>query len=544
MKRNSLHIVLIVLLLLLQGRVSIAATGYVLPDANFKAYLLANRPAVIYPDGSLNINAANAATGPFKCYNQNITNLDGIQYFTNITTLEVKYNPNLHTLPNIDGLTNITTLGLDSNDLTSLPNLSALVNLQVLSFHHNRVTVLPSISNLTQLRVLFVQSNQLTALPSLSAQVNLEKLFISDNPITVIPSMSTLAKLNYFSAHRLPITSLPSLNNCVLLEYLVCSENQMTAVPNITNCTQLKELWMPECKLTTLPNLSSYSQLHTVNVSMSELSFEDLLPSTFNPGFNLTDFNFTGQQPGTAATINALTTNAVEINLGFDNAVTTNIYNWYKDGLFFTTTTVNKLNFASVNFNDAGIYTCMISNTTPSLAGITLAAQPITLRVSPCISSNNLYYSIENTACTYPIVVALDESSFNAGTGPFTYKIATKKDTLSFNTSTFSLSKEGVFDILVKDATGCEVTFESKLKIERNSECDPVFYPNGDGVSDSYYIENTGTAQIYNRMGELVKELTVPAYWDGTTKKGQDAPSGLYVIVVNKDVTIKVTLLR
>lgn len=544
MKSNSLHTVLVVLFLLLQSSQSMAATGYVLPDANFKAYLSANRPTVLYPDGSLNITAANAATGPFKCYNQNVSNLDGIQYFTNITTLEVKYNPNLHALPNIDALTNITTLGLDSNDLTSLPNLSALTNLQVLSFHHNRVSVLPSISNLTQLRVLFAQSNQLTALPSLSAQVNLDKLFISDNPITAIPSMSSLVKLTYFSAHRLPLTSLPSLNNCVLLEYLVCSENQMTAVPNITNCTQLRELWMPECKLTSLPNLSGYMQLHTVNVSMSELSFEDLLPSTGNPGFNLIDFDFTGQQPGTAATINALTSQAVVIDLGFDNALTTNIYKWYKDGVFFTTTTINKLNFASVGLNDAGIYTCEITNTTTAVAGITLTARPITLRVSPCISSNNIYYSIENTACTYPIVVALDESSFNAGTGPFIYKIATKKDTLTFNTPTFSLSKEGVYDILVKDATGCEVTFESKLKIERNSECDPVFYPNGDGVADAYYIENTGSAQIYNRSGELIKELTVPAYWDGTNKKGQDVPSGLYVIVVNKDITIKVTLLR
>ncbi|MDB5256358.1 MAG: leucine-rich protein [Chitinophagaceae bacterium] len=521
-----------------------AWTGVYIPDANFRNFLSTSYPATLYADQSLNTTAAATVNTAFKCYNKNVTDLTGIQYFTNILTLEVKYNPNLHTIPNIDGLTSITTLGLDSNDLTSLPNLSTLTNLQVLSFHHNRVSVLPSISNLTQLKVLFAHSNELTALPSLSAQVNLDKLFISDNPITAVPSLSALVKLTYFSAHRIPVSSLPSFNNCVLLQYLVCTDNQITTVPNITNCTQLKELWMPDCKLTTLPDLSGYTLLNTVNVSNSELSFEDLLPSTANPGFNLTDYDFTGQQPGTAATVNALTSNTVQLDLGFDNALTTNSYKWYKDGVYYTTTTINKLTFASVSLNDEGIYTCDITNTTPAVAGITLTARPIILRVSPCITANNLYYSIENTACTYPIVVNLDESSFSAGTGPFTYKIATKKDTLAFNTPNFSLSKEGVFDILVKDAAGCEVTFESKLVIERNSQCDPVFYPNGDGVADSYYIENTGTAQIYNRSGELVKELTVPAYWDGTTKKGQDAPSGLYVIVVNKDVTIKVTLLR
>lgn len=544
MKRRNLHTVVTILLLLLGSRWTMAATGYVISDPNFRAYLVANRPAVMYPDQSLNIAAANAATGQFKCYGQNITNLDGIQYFLNIGTLEVKYNPNLHSIPNIDGLTNITTLGLDSNDLTSLPNLSTLVNLQVLSFHHNRVAVLPSVSNLTQLKILFAQSNQLTALPSLTTLVNLDKLFISDNPITVIPSLSGLVKLKYFSSHRNPISVMPSMNNCVLLEYLICSENNVTAVPNITNCTLLKELWMPNCKLTTLPDLSSYTALHTVNVSNSYLSYEDIIPSLGNPGFNLTDFNFTGQRPGTASTINAVTSAAVEINLGFDNALTSNIYTWFKNGVFLVNTTVNKLNFASVTMADEGVYTCIITNTNPNLNGLTIESKPITLRVSPCIVSNNLHYNIESTACAYPIVVTLDETSFNAGTAPFTYILENKTDTLAFTSSTFSLSKEGTYDILVKDATGCEVVFESHLVIERNSQCDPVFYPNGDGIADTYYIENTGTAQIYNRTGELIKELSTPAYWDGTTKKGQDAPSGLYVIVVNKDITIKVTLLR
>ncbi|MDF2454401.1 MAG: leucine-rich protein [Cytophagaceae bacterium] len=544
MKKRTLHIVVTVLLLLLNSRLSMAATGYVISDPNFRAYLVANRSSVMYPDQSLNISAANAATGPFKCYGQSITNLDGIQYFTNISTLEVKYNPNLHTIPNIDGLTNITTLGLDSNDLTSLPNLSTLVNLQVLSFHHNRVSILPSLTNLTQLKVLFVHRNQLTALPSLSTLVNLQSMSISDNPITVIPSLSSLVKLVYFAAHRNPISVMPSMNNCVLLEHLICSENNVSAVPDITNCTQLKQIWMPNCKLTTLPNLSPFTQLHTVNVSNSELSYEDILPSTLHPGFNLTDFNLTGQRPGTAATINAVTAAAVEINLGFDNALTSNIYTWFKNGIFLVNTTVNKLNFASVAMADEGVYTCIVTNTNPNLNGLTLESKPITLRVSPCIVSNNLDYTIESTACTYPIVVSLDETSFNAGTAPFTYTLENKTDTLAFATSSFSLSKEGIYDIVVKDATGCEVIFESELVIERNSACDPVFYPNGDGIADTYYIENTGTAQIYNRTGELIKELNIPAYWDGSNKKGQDAPSGLYVIVVNKDITIKVTLLR
>jgi internalin A len=543
MRKQFLHIVF-TLLLVLSSNLSMAWTGVYIPDANFRNFLNTSYPATLYADKSLNTAAAAAVTASFKCYSQNISDLTGIEYFTNILTLEVKYNPNLHTIPNIDGLTSITTLGLDSNDLTSLPNLSALTNLQVLSFHHNRISVLPSVSNLSQLRILFVHNNQLTTLPDLSALVNLDKLFIAYNPISSLPSFSPLVKLTYLWADHILVASLPSLNSCVLLQHLISSNSQFSTLPDITNCAQLQEIWMPGCQLTTLPNLSGYTSLNTLEVSNSALSFEDILPSIGNPNFNLVNFDFTGQQPGTAATMSVLSMSAVDINLGYDNAVTSNVYKWYKDGSYISTTTVNHLSFASISLNDEGVYTCIITNTTPSLNGLSISSKPITLKVSPCILSNNLHYTVDNTTCTYPITVVLDESSFTAGTSPFSYKVANTKDTLLFTTSTFSLKKEGVFDLIVTDATGCEATFESELKIGRNQQCDAVFYPNGDGVADTYYIENTGQAQIYDRTGQLVKELTVPANWDGTDKRGQNAPTGLYVIVVNKDTTIQVTLLR
>ena len=154
-------------LLLLSVMSNNAMAQVQIPDPNFLAFLKTRYPSVINADQTLNPTVASTITGQFKCYNKNVSNLSGVEYFTNISSLEVKYNLNLHTLPNISSLTNITVLGLDSNGLTSLPNLSSLTNLQILSCHHNQLSSIPDISNLTQLTDILVYNNNLTILPQL-----------------------------------------------------------------------------------------------------------------------------------------------------------------------------------------------------------------------------------------------------------------------------------------------------------------------------------------------------------------------------------------
>lgn len=540
MKTNKLHIAFICILLVISSRVYSASV--VITDPNFRQFLLDNHPSVLNPDQTLNTVAAGALNTPFKCVNKNLTNLSGIEYFTSITTLEVQKNPGLQSIPNIDGLTNITILGLDSNDLTILPNLSTLVNLKILSFHHNRIQSVPSIANLTQLEIFFVYSNNLTALPDLTNQTNLLNIICNDNPLNSLPSLSSLVKLSVLVCQRTNISSIPDLTNCVLLEYFVCTNNNVTTVPNLSACTILKEFKVFRCKLTSLPNLSSFSSLNVINVSNNELTFEDLLPLTSLACYPASTIS--PQHPGNIKTIDAVALTNSELLLAFDGTVSNNVYTWYKDGVFYSTTTENKLSFMPVNVNNQGIYTCNVTNTSPALTGTVLNAVAITLKVSPCIISNNIEYNIINTDCSYPLQILINEGSFTAGTSPYTYVVKNNIENKAFNTPNLILKNEGTYDLIVSDARGCEVNFESKLVINRHEKCDPVFYPNGDGIADTYYIENSGTAKIYDRTGTLIKELSVPNNWDGTNTRGAAVNSGLYVIMINESISIRVTIIR
>ena len=90
---------------------------------------------------------------------------------------------------------------------------------------------------------------------------------------------------------------------------------------------------------------------------------------------------------------------------------------------------------------------------------------------------------------------------------------------------------------------GSTFTF-GKLKPACLSGCDNYFSPNGDGVADIYFIENTGKTAIYDRSGGLVKSIPTPAYWDGTDHKGEPAVPGLYFLVTNEDIQKTVTLIQ
>lgn len=83
-----------------------------------------------------------------------------------------------------------------------------------------------------------------------------------------------------------------------------------------------------------------------------------------------------------------------------------------------------------------------------------------------------------------------------------------------------------------------------KVNTASISNNEDFFSPNGDGISDMYYIPYAGKANIYDRNGTHIKTLTTPAFWDGTNDRGELLTPGLYFLNVNEDVQKTVTLIR
>lgn len=185
------------------------------PDANFKAYMVANFD--LNGDGKISEYEASRIT-EIDCSNKNIQSLEGIQYCTALTSLAC-YNNQLTTL-DVSKNTALVGLYCNNNRLTTL-NVRKNTALVSLLCDYNQLTTL-DVSNNTKLDWLSCFSNQLTTL-----------------------NVRTNTALTHLVCGSNQLTSLDFSKNIALI-YLSCSKNQLTTLDvsttNIGNSTELNPL--------------------------------------------------------------------------------------------------------------------------------------------------------------------------------------------------------------------------------------------------------------------------------------------------------------
>ena len=151
-----------------------------IPDSNFKTYLVGETLINTNGDSEIQVSEANTFNGTIWCENMNITDLTGIEYFINLTSL---YCPNnqiatLNTSQNIS----LTWLSCYDNQLTSL-NLNGAIALEGLYAWNNQLANL-DVSQNTSLISLVCNNNQLTSLnlSQISCALQINESDFSENP--------------------------------------------------------------------------------------------------------------------------------------------------------------------------------------------------------------------------------------------------------------------------------------------------------------------------------------------------------------------------
>lgn len=228
-----------------QGLVSFSpgCASVIIPDANFKAYLVASYDTS--GDGEIQTPEAQAASGTLYISNRSISDLTGIEAFVNITGLSC--SSNLLTSLDLSNNIALTSLFCNSNLLTSLDlsNNTALTSLNCMS---NLLTSL-DLSNNTELISLSCQSNQLANL-SIDANTALSYLSCGSNQFSSLSVSSNTELTDLWCANN-NITNLDVSNNTELTK-LDCSRNQLTSL-DVSNNTALTFL---NCDSNQLNNLN------------------------------------------------------------------------------------------------------------------------------------------------------------------------------------------------------------------------------------------------------------------------------------------------
>ena len=246
--------------------VLIATFGYAqnvsIPDANFKAYLVGNTSINTNGDSEIQVSEATAYTSFINCPNLSISDLTGIEAFTNITTLLCGNN----SLTNLDVSNNTALEHLDCKD-NSIASLD--------------------ISNNTALRILVSRNNNLTSLDA-SNNTALTDLDCNNNAITSL-NVSNNPTLWYLECQNNALTSLDITNSPDLVN-LYCMDNALTSL-NVTNQTALQQLRCDGNSITSLDlsNSSVLEELYCEDNALTLLNVDTGSPSNIGVQFKATN---------------------------------------------------------------------------------------------------------------------------------------------------------------------------------------------------------------------------------------------------------------
>lgn len=203
------------------------------PDPYFKSAILREYPDTdANGDGEISISEANAFWNFMHLPNSNISDLTGIEHFTNISWC-IFDNNNIAQV-DLSNNVNITRLSIVNNNLTQL-DLSDNINLESLNASSNQLIAINlSASNLRSLNVPY---NQLTTI-NLSGHPNLKWLTLNNNQFTNLDLTANTKLISLYCANNqlteldLVINQFYGTNSEFILD---CSNNNLTDLSIISS---------------------------------------------------------------------------------------------------------------------------------------------------------------------------------------------------------------------------------------------------------------------------------------------------------------------
>lgn len=132
--RSHFFNLLIVVGVLLGISIPVKSVEVIFPDANLES---AVRDELGIPAPNPIADTDMQTLGSFNATSSDIYNMQGLEYASNLTSLNLGYNQVSDIAP-VSGLTNLTYLGLFNNQIVNISGVSGLTNLTTLQLAFNK----------------------------------------------------------------------------------------------------------------------------------------------------------------------------------------------------------------------------------------------------------------------------------------------------------------------------------------------------------------------------------------------------------------------
>lgn len=440
-----------------------------IPDANFKNYLVNNFSINSNMDSEIQCSEASAYVGTLNVAFKNISDLTGIESFTNITSL-LCYNNNLTSI-DISNNTLLTNLHCGGNQLSSL-DLSNNLSIESIDCGVNLLTNLNTSLN-TNLKYLVCSYNQISSL-DLSNNTLLDSLYCNNNQLPNI-DISLNGDLKVFWCNNNLITSLDVTNN-PLIEEFDCSNNTISSL-DLSNNLNLKVI---ACYNNQLTNLNTSSNILLENI----LCYDNVL----------TDLDFSNN------------TSLIDIECNNNSLTSLNIKNGnYTNLAWFDAT------------NNPNLYCVEVDDTLYMNSNWSSAIDIQTEYNEFCsVQSLSMTYNSTNISCFGNSDGAID-ITVTGGTSPYTYLWSN-----GFTSEDLSNLVAGIYFVTITDALSN--TLIDSVEVYEPTELIPYFslfsHITCNGANDGQIIANAdGGTQPYtflwnNTIADTIISNLSSAYYE------------------------------
>ena len=242
------------LMLLFTGMVKAQIVN--IPDANFKAFLIAaNTTPCAYNqlDNAVGIDINNdgeiqnteaAAIYRLVINNKTMQDLIGIDSFVNLTKVEITNNAQLTSI-NLAGLSNLNNVNISNNQLLSSVNFNGLTNLTILKCIGSHQLASIDFSTLINVTSLAIYGNILTSL-NFPTPNRFQSIDCGGNNLTTIDVSNCPDLISLAAESNSSLTSVFMKNGrnndlhcipCSNLIYICADESESASFPNIFNFT-------------------------------------------------------------------------------------------------------------------------------------------------------------------------------------------------------------------------------------------------------------------------------------------------------------------
>lgn len=187
---------------------------------------------------------AEEVTGKISCPKMAIGNLSGLEFFSNVSSID-----------------------LSVNHISDLTPLSKLTQLTVLKLNFNSVTNIEPLENLTNLRILSVNNNSIEKISAVNNLIHLTNLSLLNNLIEDIEPLQNLSELQYLNLGLNKISNIDAVSSLQNLKYLSLMNNQVHDISPISALSNIQGLNLRGNEISNVGGLNSLDRLTNINLS-------------------------------------------------------------------------------------------------------------------------------------------------------------------------------------------------------------------------------------------------------------------------------------